>query len=145
MSEQSTADPAYQDRHISIDSEQLVVGARTFSISNIQCYTVKPDLALTGCSGIFLIPLSVPFFSAGIISKVVGGVIVAISAILLLGSRRNVLSLTVGQPEADPIEEDILVGQFDYLEPITDILDQLGVPEHRFSGETKQAVKLPVR
>ena len=62
---------------------------------------------------------------------------VAISAILLLGSRRNILSLTVGQPEANPIEEDVLVGQSDYLEPITDILDQVGVPEHRFFGETK--------
>jgi len=137
LSEQSTTDPAYQDRHISIDSEQLVVGARTFSIANIQYYTVKPDLALTGCSGIFLIPLSVPFFSTGIVGQVVGGIMVAISAILLLGSRRNILSLTVDQPEIDPIEEDVLVGQSDYLQPITNMLDQLGVPEHRFFGETK--------
>ena len=137
MSEQSTVEPAYHDRHISIDSEQLVVGTRTFSTFNIQSYTVKPDLALTGCSGIFLIPLSVPFFSAGIIGKVLGGVMIAISAILLLGSRRNILSLAVDQPEAGPIEEDILVGRSDYLEPITDMLDQLGVPERRFFGETK--------
>ena len=124
----------YQDEHIVIDSQQLVVNDQTYKLSQIRNYTLKPDLALTGCSGFFLIPISVLFFGSGILGKVFGTSLILISIFFLLVSRRHILSITIDieakhGEEASETQSDILIGQLDYLRPIVQVLDCLGVSE----------------
>ena len=124
----------YQDEHIVIDSQQLVVNDQTYKLSQIKNYTLKPDLALTGCSGFFLIPISALFFGGGILGKVFGTSLILISIFFLLVSRRHILSITIDieakrGEEASETQSDILIGQLDYLRPIVQVLDCLGVSE----------------
>ena len=124
----------YQDEHIVIDSQQLVVNDQTYKLSQIRNYTLKPDLALTGCSGFFLIPISALFFGGGILGKVFGTSLILISIFFLLVSRRHILSITIDieakhGEEASETKSDILIGQLDYLRPIVQVLDCLGVSE----------------
>ena len=124
----------YQDEHIVIDSQQLVVNDQTYKLSQIRNYTLKPDLALTGCSGFFLIPISVLFFGSGILGTVFGTSLILISIFFLLVSRRHILSITIDieakhGEEASETQSDILIGQLDYLRPIVQVLDCLGVSE----------------
>ena len=124
----------YQDEHIVIDSQQLVFNDQTYKLSQIRNYTLKPDLALTGCSGFFLIPISALFFGSGILGKVFGTSLILISIFFLLVSRRHILSITIDieakhGEEASEIQSDILIGQLDYLRPIVQVLDCLGVSE----------------
>ena len=124
----------YQDEHIVIDSQQLVVNDQTYKLSQIRTYTLKPDLALTGCSGFFLIPISALFFGGGILGKVFGTSLILISIFFLLVSRRHILSITIDieakhGEEASETQSDILIGQLDYLRPIVQVLDCLGVSE----------------
>ena len=124
----------YQDEHIVIDNQQLIVNDQTYSLSQIKNYTLKPDLALTGCSGFFLIPISGLFFAGGILGKVFGTSLILISIFFLLFSRRYILSITIDVEEnygeeASETQADILIGQLDYLRPIVQVLDCLGVSE----------------
>ena len=124
----------YQDEHIVIDSQQLVVNDQTYKLSQIRNYTLKPDLALTGCSGFFLIPISALFFGSGILGKVFGTSLILISIFFLLVSRRHILSITIDieakhGEEASETQSDILIGRLDYLRPIVQVLDCLGVSE----------------
>ena len=124
----------YQDEHIVIDNQQLIVNDQTYRLSQIKNYTLKPDLALTGCSGFFLIPISALFFGGGILGKVFGTSLILISIFFLLFSRRYILSITIDieakhGEEASETQSDILIGQLDYLRPIVQVLDCLGVSE----------------
>ena len=124
----------YQDEHIVIDNQQLIVNDQTYRLSQIKNYTLKPDLALTGCSGFFLIPISALFFGGGILGKVFGTSLILISIFFLLFSRRYILSITIDVEEnygeeASETQADILIGQLDYLRPIVQVLDCLGVSE----------------
>ena len=124
----------YQDEHIVIDNQQLIVNDQTYRLSQIKNYTLKPDLALTGCSGFFLIPISALFFGGGILGKVFGTSLILISIFFLLVSRRHILSITIDIEakhggEASETQSDILIGQLDYLRPIVQVLDCLGVSE----------------
>ena len=124
----------YQDEHIVIDNQQLIVNDQTYRLSRIKNYTLKPDLALTGCSGFFLIPISALFFGGGILGKVFGTSLILISIFFLLVSRRHILSITIDieakrGEEASETQSDILIGQLDYLRPIVQVLDGLGVSE----------------
>ena len=124
----------YQDEHIAIDSQQLVVNDQTYKLSQIRNYTLKPDLALTGCSGFFLIPISVLFFGSGSLGTVFGTSLILISIFFLLVSRRHILSITIDieakhGEEASETQSDILIGPLDYLRPIVQVLDCLGVSE----------------
>ena len=124
----------YQDEHIVIDNQQLIVNDQTYRLSQIKNYTLKPDLALTGCSGFFLIPISALFFGGGIPGKVFGTSLILISIFFLLFSRRYILSITIDVEEnygeeASETQADILIGQLDYLRPIVQVLDCLGVSE----------------
>ncbi len=124
----------YQDEHIVIDNQQLIVNDQTYRLSRIKNYTLKPDLALTGCSGFFLIPISALFFGGGILGKVFGTSLILISIFFLLFSRRYILSITIDVEEnygeeASETQADILIGQLDYLRPIVQVLDCLGVSE----------------
>ena len=124
----------YQDEHIVIDNQQLIVNDQTYRLSRIKNYTLKPDLALTGCSGFFLIPISALFFGGGILGKVFGTSLILISIFFLLFSRRYILSITIDieakhGEEASETQSDILIGQLDYLRPIVQVLDCLGVSE----------------
>ena len=124
----------YQDEHIVIDNQQLIVNDQTYKLSQINHYTLKPDLALTGCSGFFLIPISALFFGSGILGKIFGTSLILISIFFLLFSRRHILSITIDvaenyDGEASETQADILIGQLDYLRPIGQVLDCLGVSE----------------
>ena len=124
----------YQDEHIVIDNQQLIVNDQKYRLSQIKNYTLKPDLALTGCSGFFLIPISALFFGGGILGKVFGTSLILISIFFLLFSRRYILSITIDVEEnygeeASETQADILIGQLDYLRPIVQVLDCLGVSE----------------
>tara|TARA_B100000686_G_C16610871_1_gene873730 strand:+ start:722 stop:1132 length:411 start_codon:yes stop_codon:yes gene_type:complete len=124
----------YQDEHVVIDNQQLIVNDQTYRLSQIKNYTLKPDLALTGCSGFFLIPISALFFGGGILGKVFGTSLILISIFFLLFSRRYILSITIDVEEnygeeASETQADILIGQLDYLRPIVQVLDCLGVSE----------------
>ena len=124
----------YQDEHIVIDNQQLIVNDQTYRLSQIKNYTLKPDLALTGCSGFFLIPISALFFGGGILGKVFGTSLILVSIFFLLFSRRYILSITIDVEEnygeeASETQADILIGQLDYLRPIVQVLDCLGVSE----------------
>jgi len=123
----------YQDEHIVLNSQKLIVGNQVYPLAHIHTYTLKPDLALIGCSGFFLIPLSVLFLSGGIMGQVFGCSLILISIFFLLGSRRHIMSVTIDSKKRDEssttIQTDILVGQLNYLKPIAQVFEQLGIHE----------------